>query len=62
MKFSAHPERKTAFERLVLEIDLIHGKCHPWRRYGTEAGDAARVYSTVRQKEDISKVVESGHF
>lgn len=29
MKFSAHPERKTAFERLVLEIDLIHGKCHP---------------------------------
>jgi transposase len=35
---------------------------HPWRRYGTEVGDAARVYATVRQKEDISKVVESGHF
>lgn len=29
MRFSAHPERKSAFERLVGEMGLIHGKCKP---------------------------------
>lgn len=29
MSFSAHPERKTAFERLVARLGLIHGRCKP---------------------------------
>jgi transposase InsO family protein len=29
MKFSAHPERKSAFEKLVAQLQLIHGKCEP---------------------------------
>src|SRR5574341_1628031 len=31
MRFSAHPERKSAFERLAEEMGLIHGKCEPGR-------------------------------
>ena len=29
MRFSYHPERKTAFERTILELDLLHGTCKP---------------------------------
>lgn len=29
MKLSAHPNRKSAFERLVLELDLLHGTIRP---------------------------------
>ena len=29
MKLSAHPERKSAFERTVLELDLLHGTIRP---------------------------------
>lgn len=34
MKFAAHPERKTAFERTVMDLDLLHGTCQlasPWQ-------------------------------
>jgi transposase InsO family protein len=34
MRFSAHPERKSAFEKKVSSLNLIHGKCcpgHPWQ-------------------------------
>lgn len=31
MKLSAHPERKSAFERLVVELDLLHGTIVPGR-------------------------------
>ena len=29
MRFSAHPERKSAFEQLAVQLGLIHGKCKP---------------------------------
>jgi len=29
MRFSAHPERKTAFEKEIDALGLIHGKCQP---------------------------------
>ena len=29
MRFTAHPERRTAFEKAVEELGLIHGKCRP---------------------------------
>jgi transposase InsO family protein len=29
MRFSAHPERKSTFERLLDKMGLIHGKCKP---------------------------------
>jgi len=29
MRFSAHPERKSAFEQLASKLGLTHGKCKP---------------------------------
>ncbi len=29
MKRSAHPERKSAFEKLIFELDLLHGTIRP---------------------------------
>jgi hypothetical protein len=29
MRFSAHPERKTAFQCFILDMDLLHGTCRP---------------------------------
>ncbi len=34
MRFTAHPERKTTFERLTQELGLLHGRCarhSPWQ-------------------------------
>lgn len=29
MKLSAHPERATAFQRLIFDLDLLHGTIRP---------------------------------
>jgi hypothetical protein len=29
MRFAAHPERQTAFQRRVMALDLCHGTCRP---------------------------------
>jgi transposase InsO family protein len=34
MRFSAHPERQSAFERTIAELDLLHGRSQrgcPWQ-------------------------------
>jgi transposase InsO family protein len=34
MRFSAHPQRRTAFQGAVFDLDLLHGTCRahsPWQ-------------------------------
>jgi len=31
MRFSAHPDRETAFQRLVRTLYMIHGTCAPYK-------------------------------